>query len=43
MVKSSYSILLMVLIMSFLCEIETGKNGVGNKQEREKEIAREMD
>jgi len=39
LVKSVYSMMPMVQIISFLCEIETGKNGVGNKQEREKEIA----
>jgi hypothetical protein len=42
-VKSVYSMMPMVQIIFFLCEIETGKNGVGNKQEREKERARETD
>jgi hypothetical protein len=32
-----------VQLLSFLCEIETGKKGVGNKQEREKERGRETD
>ncbi len=35
--------MLMVNTNSFKCEIETGKNGVGRRQEREKERTREMD
>ncbi len=42
-VKSVYSMMPIVQIISFLSEIETGKNGVGNKQEREKERARVTD
>jgi hypothetical protein len=41
--KSVYSMMPVVQIIYFLCEIETGKNGVGNMQEREKERARETD
>jgi hypothetical protein len=42
-VKSVYSIIPMVKIIPFLYEVEKGKNRVGKEQEREKEIAREMD
>jgi hypothetical protein len=42
-VISVYSIMPVVQIISFLCEIETGKKGVGNKQERAKERGRETD
>ncbi len=42
-VKSVYSMIPMVQIISSLSEIKTGKNGVGNKQEREKERAIETD
>jgi hypothetical protein len=40
-VRSIYSMMPVIQIISFLYEIETGKNEVGNKQEREKERARE--
>jgi hypothetical protein len=35
--------ILIVQIISFLYKIDTGKNGVRHKQEREKERARETD
>jgi hypothetical protein len=41
-VKSVYSMMTMVQIISFLYEIWTGRNGVTNRQERKKERAREQ-
>ncbi len=41
-VKSVYSMMTMVQIISFLSEIWTGRNGVTNRQERKKERAREQ-
>jgi hypothetical protein len=35
-VKSVYSMMMVVQIIYFLCEIETGKNEVGNMEERER-------
>jgi hypothetical protein len=35
--------IMMVQIISFLYERDTGKNGVGRDQERDKERMREMD
>jgi hypothetical protein len=40
-VRSIYSMMLMVQIIYFLYKIKTGKNGVGSKQEKEKERERE--
>jgi hypothetical protein len=42
MVKSVYSMMPMVQIISFLYEIEANKNGVGKKLKREKEQAEQM-
>ncbi len=39
-VKSVYSMILIIKIHSFLNEIQTGKNGVGNSLESEKERVR---
>ncbi len=41
--KSVCAMIMMVHIISFLYERETGKNGVGRDQERDKERMREMD
>jgi hypothetical protein len=41
--KSVYSMIVMVKIVPFLYERETGKNGVGREQEREKERKRERE
>ena len=38
-----YSMMPMVQIISFLCEIWTGRNRVGKRQEREKERTIKMD
>ena len=35
--KSVYSMMAVVQIISFVCKMETGKNGVGNEQERGRE------
>jgi hypothetical protein len=43
MEKSVYSMMPMVKIISFLYEIETGKNREGRRQERVKARVREMD
>ncbi len=40
-VKSVYSMITMVQIISFLYEIWSGRNGVRNRQEREKVRARD--